>query len=168
MESPVNWQILSGPTYWLVGYWQRYAAFVRLGANRYIPDLTTMIGYADGGNDVWIGHAVGLMVEIHYLRPDQGPPSGIFDDPALELARERAVAGARLEGPQLVVSLADASVPYTFSVVNILGQTLVSGSGGAPTGEIRLPWSIHRPSGVYYCRIVAGGVATTIPLVHLK
>ncbi|HWO57409.1 MAG TPA: hypothetical protein VNN55_07575 [bacterium] len=168
VESPVNWQIHSGPTYWLVGYWQQNAAFVRLGANQYNPDLTTMIGYADGGSDVWIGHAVGLMVEIHYLRPDQGPPSGIFDDPASEPAGERAVASARLEGPQLVVSLADASAPYTFSVVNILGQTLVSGSGAAPTGEIRLPWSIHRPSSVYYCRIVAGGVVTTIPLVHLK
>lgn len=168
MDAPVNWQTLSGPTYWLVGYWRQNAAFVRLGSNQYNPDLTTMIGYVDGGSDVWIGHAVGLMVEVHYLRPDQGPPSGIFDGPALEAAGERAVASARLEGGQLVVSLADASAPYTFSVVNILGQTLVSGSGVAPTGEIRLPWSVHRPSGVYYCRIVAGGVVTTIPLVHLK
>lgn len=108
------------------------------------------------------------MVEVAHIDPSQWTPSGIFDSPADEGQRANQRLKASIAGSELVISLADSFQPYRLTIVNILGQTIVDEKGDWTPGEIRLPWSANRPSGVYFCRVSQGIDSYTVPFVNLK
>jgi hypothetical protein len=173
VETPVEWPVLEGVTYWLIGYWQEKAGFVRLTSNQRNPQTTILVGYRDSNQDVWQppAVAVGLMVEVTYLIPDQGVPSGILDPFSPSAGGLRQTIRASIAGDGLSISLYPSSTsyqPYELLVVNILGQTVVSGAGMTDFGEVSVPWSATHPSGVYFCRIRLGGASHTVSVVNLK
>ena len=109
-------------------------------------------------------------MEVAYGIPDQGTPSGIFDQEGERADPNRGIRAGITSGG-LTVSLYPSSasyLPYDLSIVNILGQTIVSKAGMADFGQITIPWSADRPSGVYFCRIRLGQVNYTVPVVNLK
>ena len=175
VDSPVEWPVLEGYRYWLVGYWQRKATFIRLGRNQRDLSIPLTIGYASTGTQVWdTWPNEGFMVEVVYGEPQEGTPTGIFDPSAGETPTRARTMTASIRAEGLVVSL-DASgesiptnQPYNVHVVNTLGQTIVTQRGYADFSEIRIPWSANRPSGVYFCRILLGSTSHTVPVVNLK
>lgn len=114
----------------------------------------------------WTG--AGLQIEVAHVDPEQWIPSGVFDDePATTSGRDNRLS-ATIAGASLIITTTEASSDYHLQVVNILGQTVVNHSGYANSGELRIPWSLERPSGVYFCRIWTGQHSYTVPVVNIK
>lgn len=173
-ETSVEWPVLEGQTYWLVGYWQEDADFIRITQNQ--RDTAGWIGiWPDQGRNeqwgAWFGS--GLMVEVAHGVPGLGTPSGILDLSEPTGRGDALSLHASVSGGALSISLEDASdwsnSSYALQVVNVLGQTVVSHAGHMPdAGELRIPWSANRPSGVYFCRIRLGNTSYSMPVVNMK
>jgi hypothetical protein len=173
-ETTVEWPVYAGVTYWLVGHWHDTASFVRLGSNAYCIDAPLAVGYKSDSVDEWQQYTNGgLMVEVTHSNPDQGTPAGILD-PETTLSDSKHAIHAGISSDGLTISLdplsaaSTAYLPFNLLVVNTLGQTVVSEAGMADFGQIRIPWSADRPSGVYFCRIRLGQTSYTVPVVNLK
>lgn len=173
VETQVQWPVIEGQRVWLVGYWQRKAGFIRLTSNQYDPAVPVIVGFRSDSLDSWQFPAsvCGLMVEVAHGVPGLGTPSGIFDLSEPTGRGDGPPPHASVSGSTLSISIAadrsDGS--YSLQVVNILGQTVVSHAGfTAGTGDLRIPWSANRPSGVYFCRIRLGNTSYTIPVVNVK
>ena len=223
LDTPVEWQATVGHTWWLVGFWQKNAEFVRLTQsqrdslvsihtgqrdtvgwigplatkactafadplsplygdmhcrlNGGVPEACTVYADANGFDSVicwkpsitwgeWTG--AGLEVEVAHVDAASWIPSGVFDDaPSTEPADGNRLR-ASIAGSSLIITTIDAPHDYHVQVVNILGQTVVNHSGYADSGELRIPWSLGRPSGVYFCRIRTGQASYTVPVVNIK
>jgi hypothetical protein len=175
VEVQVQWPVIEGQRVWLVGYWQRKAEFIRLTSNQYDPEVPVIIGFRSDSVDSWQFPAsvCGLMVEVAHGVPGLGIPSGVLDLSEPVDRGDFPPLHASVSGSTLSISLADRSdwshTSYTLQVVNVLGQTVVSHTGYMPdAGDLRIPWSANRPSGVYFCRIQLGSTSYTIPVVNLK
>ncbi len=172
-EAQVEWPVLLGYQYWLVGYWHRKAPFIRLTQNQRDPDCNIAIGYRQEGVDNWQEwYSSGLIIEIAYGEPGLGVPSGILDIGENATGSRRNASYAAINGSTVSVYLNidnTAISPYRLEVVNILGQSVVSTSGYTDGDQLRVLWSAGRPSGVYFCRIRLGdGEVQTIPVVNVK
>lgn len=171
--TQVEWPILEGRIYWLVGYWQTDAAFVRLTRNQYATSAINL-GYEQDGSENWQPwYSSGLEVEVAHGVPGLGTPSGILDLSEPTGRGDALSLHASVSGGALWISLEDASgwsnSSYALQVVNVLGQTVVSHAGHMPdAGELRIPWSANRPSGVYFCRIRLGNTSYSMPVVNMK
>lgn len=170
----VEWPVLEGQTYWLVGYWQEDADFIRITQNQ--RDTSGWIGIwpDQGRNEQWgAWFSSGLMVEVAHGVPGLGTPSGVLDLSEPTGRGESLSLHASVSGGDLSISLENGSdwshSPYSLQVVNVLGQTVVSQAGYLPdAGDLRIPWSANRPSGVYFCRIRLGKTSYSVPVVNVK
>lgn len=174
LNVAVEWPVWQGDTYWLVGYWPRSSKFTRLGSNHRNDSTDICVGLIENGQNTWQAWTGGgLMVEVAYGIPDAGTPSGILD---LETGSPRSSRPlyAAINSNGLVISLNPHSDPlepyssFSLTVVNTLGQTVVSEAGIADFAQITIPWSANRPSGVYFCRIRLGSESHTVPVVNIK
>lgn len=172
-ETQVEWPIPEGQVYWLVGYWQAGAPFIRLTRNQY-PTSTIALTYDQVGGESWQAwSSSGLMVEVAHGVPGLGTPSGILDLSGPTGRGDGLFLHASVSGGTLSISLenrSDWSSPsYSLQVVNVLGQTVVSNAGYTPdAGVLRIPWSANRPSGVYFCRIRLGNTSYSMSVVNVK
>lgn len=173
-ETAVEWPVLEGPTYWLVGYWQDDADFIRITRNQYDQTCALALGYQQGGIESWQSwYSSGFEVEVAHGVPGLGTPSGILDLSEHTGGGDALSLHASVSGGALSISLENASdwsnSSYALQVVNVLGQTVVSHAGHMPdAGELRIPWSANRPSGVYFCRIRLGNTSYSMPVVNMK
>lgn len=171
--TPVEWPALEGRIYWLVGYWQAGAGFVRLTRSQH-PTSAIALTFEEGTGESWQPwSSSGLMVEVAYGVPGLGTPSGILDLSEPTGRGDGLAVHASVSGGALSISLENrtdwSNSSYALQVVNVLGQTVVSHTGNVPdAGELRIPWSANRPSGVYFCRIQLGNTSYAIPVVNLK
>jgi len=179
VETAVEWPAIEGNTYWLIGYWQKDADFIRLGRNQLDLEETLLFGFEDSNSQLWQTWTnSGFVVEVAYGFPDEGVPSGILDPDGPSARGASQAIRADITGDRLSISLYPSSMssyqPYELLVVNVLGQTVVSGAGivgdrsSTDFGEISVPWSARHPSGVYFCRIRLGGASHTVSIVNLK
>lgn len=169
LESALEWPVPQGVTHWVVGYWPQSSPFTRLASNHRNSATDVCVGLLESGSNAWYPWTGGgLMVEVTYGPAGEDTPSGIFDEPARDDNRGSSVVRASVAGSELTVTVPSDLSPIRLQVVNILGQTVVSHTGMADFGVLRVPWSASHPSGVYFCRIQSGAETYAVPFVSVK